>query len=578
MVADCKNPLDRTTESKLAGLVARIGLTLHGFWIPAIHAGMTTMSTKRLLQHFDRISEAPDAIPRLRRFILDLAVRGKLVEQDPNDEPAAELLKRIQAEKAKLGLTPRRKGAKKSEKADQEMLGDLVAWREMPFAVPTNWEWMSLGQIIKLWNGYAFKSGDFQTSGVPVIRIGDLQNGEVNIETATRVPSSVADQVTSEIWVPPDALLIAMSGATTGKVAFNRTGLRLLLNQRVGRVDTFNLNISFLKYFFETIIAQNLSISFGTAIPNLSTQQINETPFPLSPLAEQHRIVAKVNELMALCDQLEAAKTEREQSRDRLVAASLRQLQDSNGFTPRHQDAKKDKKTEQENLGSLAPWRESVFLENLPRLTTRPAHIKQLRQTILNLAVRGKLVEQDPSDEPAAELLKQVQDEKARLVKDGKLKKMESQPEVDEDEMPFNLPKSWGWSRLGNVITKLTDGTHHSPPNYQNGDFKYVTAKNIKAQGVSLANITHVSAKIHREIYARCNPAKGDILYIKDGATTGVVTINDIDEPFSMLSSVALLKLPSCLFNRLIVEFLRSPFFYDQMRGFMKVELLHVSL
>ena len=95
---------------------------------------MTTMNAEQLLQHFDRLSEAPDAIPSLRRFILDLAVRGKLVEQDPNDEPAAELLKRIQAEKDRLGLTPRRKGAKKSEKTDQETLGDLAAWREMPFA------------------------------------------------------------------------------------------------------------------------------------------------------------------------------------------------------------------------------------------------------------------------------------------------------------------------------------------------------------------------------------------------------------------------------------------------------------
>ncbi|MFM9104287.1 MAG: restriction endonuclease subunit S, partial [Cyanobium sp.] len=110
----------------------------------------------------------------------------------------------------------------------------------------------------------------------------------------------------------------------------------------------------------------------------------------------------------------------------------------------------------------------------------------------------------------------------------------------------------------------------HSPPNEPTGDFLYITAKNIKANGVSLRDVTYVDKKVHDEIYARCNPERGDILYVKDGATTGVAAINDLPEPFSMLSSVALLKLPDCIFNALLLHFLRSPFFYQQMRGFMK--------
>jgi type I restriction enzyme S subunit len=102
------------------------------------------------------------------------------------------------------------------------------------------------------------------------------------------------------------------------------------------------------------------------------------------------------------------------------------------------------------------------------------------------------------------------------------------------------------------------------------GDFLYITAKNIKEDGVKLDNVSYVSSKVHEEIYARCNPEPGDILYIKDGATTGIVTVNNLEEPFSMLSSVALLKLPPCIFNQLVVLFLRSPFFYEQMRSFMK--------
>ena len=132
------------------------------------------------------------------------------------------------------------------------------------------------------------------------------------------------------------------------------------------------------------------------------------------------------------------------------------------------------------------------------------------------------------------------------------------------------MPENWTWARLADLVTKLTDGTHHSPPNGPDGECVYISAKNIKPEGVRLDDVTYVSAAVHDEIYARCNPEKGDILYVKDGATTGVATINNIVEPFSMLSSVALLKLPSCIDGRLLLAFLRSPFFYNQMRGYMK--------
>lgn len=210
------------------------------------------------------------------------------------------------------------------------------------------------------------------------------------------------------------------------------------------------------------------------------------------------------------------------------------------------------------------------LLAHYERIADAPDAIARLRRFILDLAVRGKLVPQDPNDEPASELLKRIAKEKARLVKAGEIRKFVGPEAVPLQDQPFNVPRNWEWVRLGDVLTKLTDGTHHSPPNGPVGDFKYITAKNIKNEGVLLDDVSYVSREVHEEIFSRCDPAKGDILYIKDGATTGVVTVNDLDEPFSMLSSVALLKLPSCLFNRLIVEFLRSPFFYEQMRGFMK--------
>jgi len=211
-----------------------------------------------------------------------------------------------------------------------------------------------------------------------------------------------------------------------------------------------------------------------------------------------------------------------------------------------------------------------MLLVHFNRISDAPDAVPSLRKFILDLAVRGKLVEQNPTEEPAAELLRRIRSEKARLVRESKLRGQAKIARVDVDEPPFPVPPNWEWVRLIEILNKLTDGTHHSPPNFAEGDFKYITAKNIKPEGVLLEEVTYVSSDVHQEVYPRCNPEKGDILYIKDGATTGVVTINDLDDPFTMLSSVALLKLSQGVYNRLVVEFLRSPFFYSQMRGFMK--------
>jgi type I restriction enzyme S subunit len=211
-----------------------------------------------------------------------------------------------------------------------------------------------------------------------------------------------------------------------------------------------------------------------------------------------------------------------------------------------------------------------LLIAQFNRIGNAPDAIPRLRSFILDLAVRGKLVEQDSKDEPASELYRRIQTEKAHLGRAGEMRRQAELSRVSAAEIPFTVPKNWEWVRLIDVLVKLTDGTHHSPPNLAHGDFKYITAKNIKPDGVLLEDITYVSKAVHREIYSRCNPEKGDILYIKDGATTGVVTINNLDEPFSMLSSVALLKISRSIYNRLLVEFLRSPFFYMQMRGFMK--------
>ena len=139
-----------------------------------------------------------------------------------------------------------------------------------------------------------------------------------------------------------------------------------------------------------------------------------------------------------------------------------------------------------------------------------------------------------------------------------------------DEEIPFEVPQGWEWCRVNDLMKNITDGTHRSPTNTDNGEYMYITAKNIKEDGISLANISFVSKDVHDEIYSRCNPEYGDLLYIKDGATTGIVTINNIKKPFSLLSSVALLKPTSKINANYILYFLRTPLNVESVRNSMK--------
>ena len=216
---------------------------------------------------------------------------------------------------------------------------------------------------------------------------------------------------------------------------------------------------------------------------------------------------------------------------------------------------------------------------------------KALRQKILDLAIRGKLVPQDPNDEPAEVLLERIRKQKQQMLKEGKLKKKDIKNDTIifkgednlhyekfqdgtvkciEDEIPFEVPEGWAWARLTSICLKLTDGTHHSPDSFPTGEYKYVTAKNIKLNGIVLDDITYVTAEVHREIFARCNPEIGDILYIKDGATSGIATVNTLYEEFSLLSSVALLKPAHGINNWYMCYAMQSPYFYSTTRGDMK--------
>jgi type I restriction enzyme S subunit len=263
-------------------------------------------------------------LAKLKQSILQEAIQGKLTADwraaHPDVEPASQLLHRIQVEKNHLIAAKKLRPEKPLSK---------ITPAEIPFEIPKSWEWCRLGSISKVWNGFAFSSHEFTTEGVPVIRIGDLVNGNVVATKSPRVALTKSTKLATHFWIPKGALLIAMSGATIGKTAINNSEDKLLLNQRVGRIEAIGNDVAFLKLFLDSIIQKNLEISYGAAQPNLSTEQINETVFPLPPRAEQTAIVERVEAVMTTCRALEA-----EIERSRTHAAHLLQAVLKEAFAP----------------------------------------------------------------------------------------------------------------------------------------------------------------------------------------------------------------------------------------------------
>jgi type I restriction enzyme S subunit len=368
------------------------------------------MNAAQVLDHFDRISDAPDAIPRLRRFILDLAVRGKLVEQDPNDEPVSELLKRIHQHKVQCESRRRGNNTKIT-----------FAAFEGPFRIPSSWMWMPFGDLMISRDG----------ERIPVSQ--DERNRRAKIYEYYGA-SGVIDQIDSYLFDKP-LLLIGEDGANlinrSTPIAFIARG-KYWVNNHAHVLDGISENL--LRYIQLYINAIDLKpYVTGTAQPKMNQAKMNSILIALPPEAEQDRIVAKVDELMALTDRLDAAQAGRERRRDKLAAASLHRL--NNG-------------ADADEFRDHARF----HLRHLPRLTTSPGHIQQLRQTILNLAVRGKLVPQDPNDEPASELLTRIQAEQVQLLKKGTIKRAHPTFSIDTTQIPSAAPHGWEWVKLGDLL------------------------------------------------------------------------------------------------------------------------------
>ena len=366
--------------------------------------------TVRLPDHLDLIAGAPGGIGKLRRLILELAVRGKLVPQDPNDEPASKLLKRIAQERAQLEAD----GLCKKSKATP-----LVGDDEQPFKIPSCWEWIRLGDAVEVLDSRRKPVTKDQRKPGPYPYYG---------------ASGIVDYV-SEYLFDEDLVLVGEDGAKWGagdRTAFSVSGKTWVNNH--AHVLRPNRSLLTDSYLIQALVARDLQpFITGTTVPKLNQAKLVSIEVPVPPLAEQHRIVAKVDELMALCDRLEAEQTDAGAAHVRLVETLLGTL------------------TQSANAAELAAnWQR--LAGHFDTLFTTESSLDALKQTVLQLAVMGKLVPQDPNDEPASELLKRIAQERARLEAEGVYKKSKAMPLLGEDERPFAVPGGWAWVRFDEII------------------------------------------------------------------------------------------------------------------------------
>lgn len=455
------------------------------------------MNSENLLSALSKLGDGPETVQRIRKVVVGLAISGKLAGGN-SASPVSRLAEIVdQASTAAIFRTGRL-----NERSHSEVTAD-----RLPEFFNDPSRFVSLGDIATIKKGLTSiqqsKPGPF-----PLV-----------VTAAERASSDHYDFEGAAAIIP----LVSSTGH--GNASINRLHYqegRFALGTILAAAFPHEPDLTSARFLFEYLSAfkDELLVTrmTGTANVALSIGRIAEVPVPLICPDVQE----KVDELMVLCDRLEKAREEREATRDRFAAATFARLNAPDPETFRN-DA-------QFALGAL------------PVLTARPNQVKQLRQTILNLAVQGKLVPQDPGEESVQKLVARLAAEKIQLQKERGIRPDAPIPPIDTEELPFAVPASWTWARAQDLSLKISDGVHQKP-NYVTAGVPFITVKNLtEGAGISFRDAKFISERDHQEFVKRTHPEQGDLLITKDG-TIGVARVVETGRAFSIFVSVALMKM-----------------------------------
>ena len=407
---------------------------------------------------------------QLKASILQYAIQGKLVEQRPEEGTGEELYRQIQAEKQRLI----KEGKIKKEKALPEIAED-----EIPFDLPDSWKWVRLNAVIVLLSGSDLTPNKYNNSckGIPYITgASNIEGEKLVINRWTEYPNNIAHN---------GDLLLTCKGTVGKTTILNEPEVHIA--RQLMAITAIELNLKYLKYFVESHV-DVLKAKAKSLIPGIERDNVLKLLLPLPPLAEQHRIVAKIEELLPYVDR---------------YAAAYEKLEQFNAKFP-----------------------------------------EDMKKSILQYAIQGKLVEQRPEEGTGKELYRQIQEEKKRLIKEGTSKKEKPLAEIAEDEIPFDIPENWKWVQLGNLAS-INGGFAFKSTNY--------TTEGVRVIRISDFNETgFVNDKIVRYPYddslSQYVLDVKNILLCMTGGTVGKsLFITKLDEKMVVNQRVATIKVESVL-------------------------------
>ncbi|CAK9037561.1 Type-1 restriction enzyme EcoEI specificity protein (S.EcoEI) (Type I restriction enzyme EcoEI specificity protein) (S protein) [Durusdinium trenchii] len=413
-----------------------------------------------LLENLETFAAAPGGVVKLRELVLDLAVRGKLVEQNENDEPASSLLEKLIEAKRQAITTGKLKKTKSlpSVKADDE-----------PYSVPNGWAWSRLNDVFDVRDG-THDTPKYVRDGIPLVTSKNLSSGKLDLSNVKYISEQDHEEISRRSGVQRGDILFAMIGSIGNPVLVDTD------------VPFSAKNVAIFKYYlpllpdprflqwFLTDAAHHMRVQAAGGVQSfVSLTYLRKYLFPLPPLAEQKRIVAKVDELMKLCDELETQNTRRSEVR---TAASRSALAHVTGSTTRS-ELERSWQRVNDHFGALY----SV-----------PETLGDLRQTILQLAVQGKLVPQDPADEPAEVLLERIGESKANWIAEGSSTAVNLKQTHTNGDL-FGLPGSWIWVQIADIFD-VSGGITKNPQRRPNKNhYPYLRVANVQRGRLDLDQI-----------------------------------------------------------------------------------------
>lgn len=496
------------------------------------------MTPGEFIEVFDTIAEAPGGIERLRELVLQLAARGKLVPQDEDEESASVLLERIADEKFRLF----REGKLRMPKPLSP-----IAPEEAPFGVPDQWEWVRLGDIA---NSRLGKMLDKSKNKGPYRRY--LRNANVQwfrFDLSDVLELRLEDTEIEEYSVKENDLIVC-EGGEPGRAAVCGPDVDGMVFQKaLHRVRPWcGISTWYLAYLLRCDTwSQRINTLFtGATIKHLTGRALATHMVPLPPLSEQHRIVAKVDELMGLIDRLAAARRSREDCRTAGRDSALAALR--NAATSEEVEA---------------AW--TRIADRMDDLFAAPADLVPLREAVLQLAVRGRLVPQDEGEGPASQLLEAVIEEKANLVKEKKLRRRKPDGPLMSDEIPFEIPQSWVWARLHDLA-------HDLGQKVPDETFSYIDVSVVDNKRGLIPSEVPVIDPSAAPSRARKLVSPGSVIY--STVRPYLLNIAVVEREYSPVpiasTAFAVLHPYSGVHSRLLFFWLRSPFFTDFVTAQMK--------